>query len=166
LLFYPQVQPLDLIFARGALEVATYGAVFLVIFSADAIARQELPRVDDPLYTLMGLSFSGLLGMGLGLVLCMLSELSNVVDRLRGPLMRPLFWASGLFFTADQIPEEARHYLLLNPVLHVVEMVRDGWSPAYRSEYAEPLYVVAWILALMFFGLLLERVVRRRIALS
>lgn len=166
LLFYPQVQPLDLIFARGALEIATYSAVFFTIFAADSVARQQLPRIDDPLYALFGLGLAGLLGVGLGLVLCMLSELSNVVDRLRGPLMRPLFWASGLFFTADQIPPEGRRYLLYNPVLHAVEMVRDGWFPSYRSEYAEPFYVVAWILGLLFFGLLLERVVRRRITLS
>ncbi len=166
LLFYPQVQPLDLILARGALECATFGAVFLVIMGGDAMFRQELPEVDDLLNVIFGLSLAGLLGTSLGLVLCMLGELSGAVQRLRGPVMRPLFWMSGLFFTLEDAPQEARAYLLYNPVLHVVEFVRDGWFTSYRSEAVDPSYVIAWILGLLFLGLLLERVVRRKIALS
>jgi capsular polysaccharide transport system permease protein len=166
LLFYPQVQPLDLIFARGALEIATYCAVFLLIMGGNAMGEQELPRVDDILYVMLGLGLAALLGAGLGLVLCMLGEISNMVQRLRGPLMRPLFWMPGLFFTLEDAPEGARKYLLFNPVLHVVEIVRDGWFPSYDSPSADPGYVAYWILGLVLAGLLLERVVRRRIELS
>lgn len=166
LLFYPQVHPLDLILARGALELVTFSTVFLVIIGGEAMFQQELPQVDNLLAVLFGLGLAALLGTSLGLVLCMLGELSGAVQRLRGPVMRPLFWISGLFFTLDDTPEEARRYLLYNPVLHVIEFVRDGWFVSYRSEAVDPTYVLAWIIGLLFLGLVLERVVRRKIELS
>jgi capsular polysaccharide transport system permease protein len=166
LLFYPQVQPIDLVIARFCLEGATWFTVFVILMFGDACLRQEMPQIDDALYTMLGLLLSALLGAGLGLVLCMLGELYSLVERLRGPLMRPLFWASGLFFTANDAPQAAREYLQYNPVLHAVEMVRDGWFASYQSEIADPLYIVQWVLGLGFLGLMLERVVRRRIQLS
>lgn len=166
LLFYPQVHPLDLIYARGVLEAATFGAVFLVIMGGEALYLQQLPAVDDLFVVIMGLLLAALLGTSLGLVLCMLGELSGAVQRLRTPLMRPLFWASGLFFTLADTPVEAQGYLLANPVLHLVEAVRDGWFTTYRSEAASLGYVGAWILGLASLGLALERVVRRRLELS
>jgi capsular polysaccharide transport system permease protein len=166
LLFYPQVHALDLVYARAVLEVATLAAVFAALMAIEAVVLDRLPEVDDLLYTLGGLVLAGLLGAAFGLILCMASELYPVVNRLRSPLMRPLFWASGLFFTANDAPQEVRGYLEYNPVLHAIEMVRDGWFVSYQSELAEPLYVVWWIIGFASVGLLLERVVRRKLELS
>ncbi|HJK93214.1 MAG TPA: ABC transporter permease [Polyangiaceae bacterium LLY-WYZ-15_(1-7)] len=165
LLFYPQVQTLDLIFARGALELATYGVVFALITGGWALTVERV-RIDDLLTLVGGLGLSGLLGMSLGLVLCSLGVLSSTVDRVRGPLFRPLFWISGLFFTADSMPQRVRDILLWNPILHCIELVRDGWFPSFDSPHANPGYVGLWIVALLFFGLTLERVVRRKVQLT
>lgn len=165
LLFYPQVQTLDLILARGALELATYGVVFVLILGTWALGAERV-RVDDLLTLVGGLGLSGLLGMSLGLVLCALGVLSNTVDRIKGPLFRPLFWISGLFFTAEAMPQQIRDILLWNPILHCVEIVRDGWFPSFESPHASPGYVGLWIVGLLFFGLTLERVVRRKVQLT
>lgn len=162
LLFYPQVHTLDLALARGGLEVATCVAVFAAIVGAHGLYVRDL-HVDDVLQVLVGMGLAGLLGLSLGLVLCGASVLSKAVDRIKGPLFRPLFWVSGLFFTADSIPLQIRHVLMWNPILHCVEIVRDGWFNAYRSSGASPAYVLVWIILLGFVGLTLERAVRRRI---
>jgi capsular polysaccharide transport system permease protein len=166
LLFYPQVQPIDLVWARAALESATIGAVFVLIVGTTAFWRGELPVIDSVLSVLEGLFLATFLGTSLGLLLCMLGELLPVVDRLRGPLMRPIFWISGLFFTLDEVPPEVHDLLLLNPVLHALELVRDGWFPEYSSPRASPFYVLCFGLAFMVVGLLLERIVRRRLELA
>lgn len=165
LLFYPQVHTLDLILARGALELATYGVVFMLIIGGWALTIPHL-RIDDLLTLIGGLLLAGLLGMGLGLVLCGLNVLSPTVERIRGPLFRPLFWVSGLFFTAESLPKQVRDMLLYNPILHCIELVRTGFFPGYDSRYAEPGYVGVWILALFFFGLTLERQVRHKVQLT
>lgn len=166
LLFYPQVQPIDLVWARAALESATIGAVFVLLMGGAAFWRGEWPSIDSVLLVLDGMFLATLLGTSLGLFLCMLSELLPVVDRLRGPVMRPLFWVSGLFFTLDEVPPEVHDLLLLNPVLHTLELVRDGWFPEYTSPRASSFYALSFGLAFMVVGLLLERIVRRRLELS
>ncbi len=162
LLFYPQVRPLDLVLARAQLEVATLAVVFLVIMGGNALWRGEL-QVDNVLLVLLGLFTAALLGVSLGLTLCALSVFSEAVPRLASPLMRPLFWASGIFFTADELPPAVRDVFLYNPVLHCTELVRAGWFTTYSGDHASLAYPLSWIIGLAFVGLTLERVARRHV---
>ena len=162
LLFYPQVQPIDLVFARTALEAVTYVVVFALIVGSHALAVQAF-EIDNVLRVLEGMTLAALLGMTLGLVFCALNVVSATADRIRGPLMRPLFWISGLFFTANSLPTQARELLLYNPVFHCVEMVREGWFPQYHAHHLSGGYVLWWIVGFAFTGLTLERAVRRRV---
>jgi len=165
LLYYPQVRPLDLVMARSALEAATFAAVFLVILGGRALYVQDL-TVDSPLLVIGGMAMASLLGTGFGMIFCALGQIAPSVERARGPLMRPLFWISGIFFTAEMAPEAARGVLMLNPVLHATELVRDGWFPSYTARHADPAYGVAWVLGLVLAGLVLERAVRRKIEMT
>ena len=105
-------------------------------------------------------------GLALGTVLCALSIINNATQRIKGPVMRPLFWISGLFFTANALPSHIREYFLWNPIFHCVEIVRDGWFTQYHAAYASPGYVLAWTIVLLFIGLTLERRVRARVQLT
>lgn len=165
LLYYPHVQPIDLILARTALEAATYSIVFVLILGAHALVAQQLV-IDDALTVVWGMSLASMLGMSMGLVMCALNVVSNTVERVRGPLMRPLFWISGLFFTANSLPTQIREIMMWNPVLHCSEIVRQGWFPQYHAHHAHSTYVLSWILGLTFAGLLVERAVRHRVQLT
>jgi capsular polysaccharide transport system permease protein len=165
LLFYPQVRPLDLVVARALLEGATHLVVFALLMSGAALFEGKL-RIAGALTTLMGLGLALGLGVGFGLVLCGLSTFSSTVERLHGPLMRPLFWLSAVFYPVEFVPTTFQNLLLWNPVVHAIELVRTGWFPGYHSRHINPWYPAAWILVLLFFGLSLERVARRRLQLS
>lgn len=165
LLFYPQVQTLDLVFARIALELATYVVVMTAILGANAMWRGEL-AIASLLQVMIGLSLSALLGGALGLVLCCLQLVFPTVERMKGPLMKPLFWTSGLFFTAHMLPYRVREILMWNPIFHCIELVRGGWFSGYRDEHASVVYVVAWVVGLWFAGLTMERAVRHRIEVT
>ena len=80
--------------------------------------------------------------------------------------MRPFFWVSGIFFTASTLPLEARDLLLYNPVLHATELTRAGWFTRYEANFTNFSYAASWALALVLAGLVLERVVRRRIQVT
>lgn len=162
LLYYAPVQPIDLAIARTVLEAATYLCVFAVLLGGHALVVAKL-EVDDLLTVLSGFALASLLGASLGLVFCGLGQISNAIDRARGPLLRPLFWISGIFFTAESLSGSLRGLALKNPVFHAVELVRAGWFRTYGDEHADPWYVLAWIGALAAGGLLLERTVRQRI---
>lgn len=166
LLFYPQVRTLDIVAARTILECVTYASVFLIFIIGHALFVQQWPTIDDALVTIFGFALAAGLGAALGLVFCSLEVLTSAVGRVRGPLLRPLFWCSGLFYTANGLPTNVRDILLYNPMLHVNEIVRDGWFPSYQSRHADAGYAIAWMLCLLVLGLLLERAVRRKIEVT
>ena len=165
LLFYPQVHPLDIVFARAGLEFATYVVVFAIIIGAHALLIGGFV-VANPLMLLQGLVLASLLGTSLGLVFAALSVENNLVDRVRGPLMRPLFWTSGIFFTLNSLPLVAREVMLWNPVIHCVEFVRSGFFESYEGEHMSASYVLLWILGLGFVGLTVERAVRHKVEVT
>ena len=165
LLFYPMVRPLDLALARIFLEFVTQVVVFAILMGADAFYRNRF-EINNPLDLLTGMCLASGLGGSFGLLFCSLSTFSPTVDRLIAPLLRPMFWISALFYPATSVPSHLQGLLLLNPLVHSIELVRRGWFHDYpvadvNVEY--PLYV---ILTVLFAGLLVERAARRRIQLS
>lgn len=165
LLFYPQVRPLDLVIARGALEAVTQLVVFALLMIGVAIHEGQL-RIDNPLETLSGLALAWALGLSFGLLSCSVGVFSPTVDRLFPAIVRPIFWLSALFHPVESVPVPLRDILLLNPVTHTIELVRDGWFPGYHSRHIDPTYPGAWIVVMLFLGLSIERVARRRLELT
>ena len=163
LLFYPQIQPLDLVLARTVLECFTLVFVFAVIICGASIWSDRWPHVADWLRFTLGFVAAGALGSSLGLLLLGLSVFTPAIERLYGPVLRPLFWFSGIFYTANGLPAPIRDVMLYNPLLHIVEFVRSGWFLQYRSLHADAGYVSAWVIVLAFAGLVVERVARRRL---
>jgi capsular polysaccharide transport system permease protein len=165
LLFYPQVRPLDLVFARSLLETGTYIGVFVVLMGSVAVFRGHF-GIDNLLLMFLGLVLAGTLGATSGLVLCTLSVYAPAVERLTGPLLRPFLWISGVFFTANDLPSHIRSLLLWNPVLHIVEIVRDGAFVGYTARHASLSFPLFVILCLGFAGLTLERIVRAKLEVT
>ncbi len=165
LLFYPQVRPLDIALGRSLLEAVTLLVVFVAVLSANGLVQGEL-QIDNVLRVLSGLLLAWLLGLGLGLCFMGLGTFFPVVDQIVPILLRPLFFLSGLFFTANDLPAGLREALLYNPMMHVIELVRDGWFLEYEAHYLDLAYVAAWVVSLLYLGLLLERFARRRLELT
>lgn len=165
LLFYPQVRPLDLVLARSVLEGLTLTTVLVALLCINGLLTGHW-GVQDPLAVLAALCLATMLGCAFGLVIGALSIYSPTVPKLVGPVLRPLFWISGIFFNANALPSQARDVLLWNPVLHAVEMVRDGYFHSYQAHYVSPGYLGIWIIVLLAMGLLLERAARRRLEVT
>ncbi|HEB97405.1 MAG TPA: hypothetical protein ENI96_13365 [Sedimenticola thiotaurini] len=165
LLFYPMIRPLDLVLARMGLEVATLLAVFIIILGFNALYVGEL-SVQKPLQVLGGLFLAGLLGTGLGLLSTSLSTFIPAVLRVVPLVLRPMIWISGVWFTANELPTGVRDIMMWNPLLQITELLRDGWYSQYTAHDLDLAYVAAWILIPTYFGLVLERLARRRLELG
>jgi len=161
LLFYPQVRPLDLVLARAILEFVT-NLVVCALFLGGVALYEGVFNIESWLETLAGLSLAGGLGATFGLICCGLSVYSTNVDLLLPPLLRPLIWFSAVFHPVESVPNGLRDLLLLNPIVHTIEMVRNGWFPGYHARYVDPWYPITWIVVMLFLGLNLERMARRR----
>ena len=165
LLYYPHVTTVDVIISRYLLELATYLVIFAAFLGGYGLATDEL-TMDSMLATLSGIVLAGVLGMGWGTLECAARTISDSAEMFFGFLGRPLFWVSGLFFTANDLTSDIRDVLLYNPLLHVTEIVRDGWFNQYTAFYVDLSYVLKWCLGMLVVGFSLERLTRRRIQVT
>lgn len=163
LLTFPQVTPTDLVLARALLEIATMIVVlFLLLAVAHAIGFDI--AIENPLSMLAALGCLAATGLGLGAFFAALApfirSMPQIVSIAAG---RPLFFMSGLFFTAEMLPRQIREILLLNPLLHMIEWLRSAVFVEFESQFVSTGYAVGTALVSLCLGLLMLRGLNRRI---
>ena len=163
LLAFPQVTLFDLTTARGLLEMAThFTAALLLILSVACF--DEPVEVENMLSATFWFFSAGVLGlgggMGFGALVTLFPSVQPLVQAILG---RPMFFISGLFFTTDMVPENVLDFALLNPLLHITELIRSAFFREFESQHASPEFVILFILAVLFLGMLIQRALRRRI---
>lgn len=163
LLTFPQVTPTDLVFARAFLEIVTLTVVFFFILAAAYALGFEF-KIERPLEMLAALACLAITGLGLGAVFAAIAPFVRSMPMVVGMVAgRPLFFLSGLFFTAEMMPGDVRELLLLNPILHMIEWLRSAFFIEFESQYASVDYATGTALVTLFLGLLMLRGLRKRI---
>lgn len=163
LLTFPQVKIFDLLLARALLEMATHFFVFVLLVIVIINLIDPL-RIEEPLLVLAWLILVALFGFGLGLGLGTLAALFPVIEQLAPTLIsRPMFFISGVFFTVELMPDNVRDIALLNPLLHMIELLRSAFFVEYNSIYASPMYTVFSVMTVLSFGLLTLSALRKQI---
>lgn len=162
LMAFPQVTTFDVILARGLLEFAVLMSVFVILLLG-ATALGVDTQIDKPLGVLAACLTLSVFGIGLGFALATISPLiPSTRQFVTAILGRPLFLASGLFYTAESLPPAVRDVLLWNPVLHMIELGRSAYFVQFDSQHASWAYALSWSFGSLAFGLLVHQAVRRR----
>ena len=162
LLFHRNVRVIDVLAARIVLECAGASASFLLL-SLLFIATESMSPPADLLKVLAGWLLLGWFGASLGLLLGAASAYSELVVRLWQPLAYILFPLSGAAFMVTALPPAAQEFVLLLPMVHGVEMVRDGFfGEVVRTRY-DVSYLAGVSLVFTLLGLLMVRDVARRV---
>jgi ABC-type polysaccharide/polyol phosphate export permease len=102
-------------------------------------------------------------GFSLALFLGATSEQSEFVEKLWHPASYLLFPLSGAAFLVSALPPEAREVLLLLPMVHGVEFVREGYFGSAIQAHYDMSYMAICNAVLTLFGLVQERKVARRL---
>lgn len=159
---FPQVTTFDVIFARGLLEVLLLSGVFVLLLFGMHLAGFDI-RIERPLGVLAACGLLSLMGMGLGFIFASLSPFIPSMKQISGALMgRPLFLSSGVFFIAEDIPASIRDYLLYNPLMHMLELLRSAFFHEFESAYGNWSYATTWALCTFGLGLLVHQAMRRK----
>ena len=159
---FPQVTTFDVIIARGILEIAILASVFTFLLILVDLGGWSI-HVERPLDVLAACVLLSMMGLGLGFVFASLSPVIPSTKQISSAFLgRPLFFGSGLFFTAESIPPIVRDYLLYNPILHAIELLRSGFFYEFESPYGQWDYAVSWAVGMFAFGLLIHQAMRRR----
>lgn len=156
LLAYPSVTWVDAVLARFILTVLTGAAVFCVLITGIlSIVSSRVILDFVPIITAFALA--GLLGLGVGLVNCLLNGFFPVWKSIWGIVTRPLFIASGVLFILEDLPSSVQNILWWNPLIHVTGLMRTGFYSTYHANYISMPYMLGCALILIATGLLFLR---------
>lgn len=165
LLAYRHVQPIDDIWARVLLETVIFIAVFLtLLFIAALLGHDVLPA--RPLEVCLAYFFLMVFAVGIGISFGVAYTLFPDSKKILSVINRPLYFISGIFFPIAAIPSPHRDWLLWNPILHAVELGREGYFPAYPHGGASWTFLASSASLSLLLGLALYRVKRFQLLAS
>jgi ABC-type polysaccharide/polyol phosphate export permease len=163
LMYHRNVKVLDIFLARLLLEAAGATMSFAVLSLLFwFVGWMELP--EDPLTVLGAWFLLAWFGAALALLLGALAERSDLLEKFWHPAAYLLFPLSGAAFLVDAFAPAVQEFLLWLPMVHGVELLREGWfGSAIRAHY-DVGYLAGWCAGLTLLGLAQVRDISRRIS--
>lgn len=162
LLTFPQVTPLDIMLARALVLSATQ-IVSMSVLLLCGIPFGYPVTISNLGLLIIVIFLATFLGLGLGIILGSLAIYIPVLHQLVSVIVRILFFTSGVFFSVSMLSHRVGDFLMLNPIMQLIELSRMALSNGYVSMYADFWYVVQITIVVLCLGLLLERYARRRV---
>lgn len=162
LLYHRNVRVLDLLWTRILLEVSGATVSFLVL-SLFFISVGWMPVPVDMLGVLHGWVLLIWFGAALALTIGAGAVYSETVERLWGPASYILFPLAGAGFMVDWLPTNFREVVLLLPMVHALELLREGYFGTTVRTHYDVGYVSTCCLVLSLIGLFLVRGASRRV---
>ena len=154
LLMYPRVTWMDAVFARFFLNSLTDILVGLILISSILMVSDTRTVLQvAPILTGVGMALA--LGFSVGLLNLALFGLAPLWTTVWSIATRPLFLASGIFFTYESMPQSVQAILWYNPLIHIVALVRSGFYPSYHPDYVSMIYLGFWAVVPATMGLIL-----------
>ena len=165
LLYYPQVKIIDLISARAYLELSIFIFVFCLLVTINSFFLPDF-IIDNILGVIEGFVLLWLFSVGIGLLFLNAIAFIQSTDKLISVIQRPLFWSSGLFFTANELNPQLRELFLYNPVLHFIELIRFHFFIEYEVIFFDHSYMFKWIIITHILSFSLLKFTRGRLQFS
>jgi ABC-type polysaccharide/polyol phosphate export permease len=162
LLFHRNVQVMDVLLTRITLEVGGATTSFIVL-SLLFIFVGWMPPPADLLQVLSGWVMLAWFGASVAILIGAGTAFSELVERLWHPAAYLLFPLSGAAFMVDWLPVGMQKFVLLLPMVHGTEMIRDGYFGSVVPTHYDVAYMASCCLVLSLAGLYLVRQASRRL---
>lgn len=162
LMYHRHVKVIDIFAARLLLEGggATISFVVLGMFFTGIGWIKPPEDVGKVLFAWLMLAW---FGCSLALLMGALSEQSEIVEKLWGPCSYLLFPLSGAAFMVDALPKAAQDFVLMLPMVHGVELLREGYFGSIFNAHYDLSYMVVVCTGLTLFGLVKTRKISRTV---
>jgi capsular polysaccharide transport system permease protein len=162
LLFHRNVQVLDVLLTRTVLEVGGATGSFIVLALLFTFIGW-MPAPVDLLQVVFGWLLLAWFGASLALLIGAGSAFSEVVERLWHPAAYLLFPISGAGFMVEWLPSSMQKFVLLLPMVHGTEMLREGYFGNVVPTHYDVGYLASCCLVLSLAGLYVARQASRRV---
>lgn len=162
LLYHRNVKIFDFFLSRIVLEFfgATLSFVLLTLFF---IAMETMNAPEDMGKVVFAWMMLSWFGLGLAMMIGALVEMYSVVEKLWHPLTYLFFPLSGAMFMVDWLPGYMQSFMLYIPMIHGVELLREGYFGEGIHAHYDIGYMASWCLGLSLFGFTLTREISRKV---
>src|ERR1700730_2898389 len=156
LLYHRNVQIIDVLLTRTVLEIGGATASFIVL-TLFFVYIGWMPMPVDLLKVLLGWFMLAWFGSSLALLIGAGTAFSEIVERLWHPAAYLLFPLSGAAFMVEWMPINLQKYVLLLPMVHGTEILREGFFGNVVKTHYDVGYMAACCLVMTLGGLYLVR---------
>jgi capsular polysaccharide transport system permease protein len=154
---YRQIKPADTFIARILVEISLYSVVYALTLAGMAWYGFDV-SIHSPLEWFVVLAVMIASAFGLGNILCVVGHYLPEAKIIIRILFFPLYLLSGVIFSVRGLPDNILQWLLWNPMLHVMELIRWAIFEHYPIiDGISPQYVGGVTLVTLFVGLWLYR---------
>jgi capsular polysaccharide transport system permease protein len=164
-LYHRQIKLLDILLVRFIIELIGHMMAYLMIGLVLGTFGM-FPQPYDVGFILLGAAYYAFFTFAVALVVAPLSEMSDVLEKITPVSLYIMIPFSGAFSFVSVLSPTAANIALYSPPVHGMEMMRYGlFGPSIdpQFDYIYPLYVC---LPLAVVGLLLCRIVRRKMVVE
>lgn len=162
ILYHRSIRVLDIYMSRILVEAigASMSFVFLsLLFSS--VGWMELP--EDLLKVIGAWFLIACFGASLAIALASLSERIDVIEKLWHPASYLIFPLSGAAFLVSTLPTAAQNFVLWFPMVHGVELLREGYFGSEIHAVYDLSYLIVTTLVMLAVGLALSRQVAKNV---
>lgn len=162
LMYHRNVKVIDIFTARLLLEGAGATISFIVLaFIFTSIGWIDPP--EDMLKIAHAWFMLAWFGVSLALLMGSLSEEYETIEKLWHPMSYILFPLSGAAFLVDVLPKQAQEFVLLLPMVHGVEYLREGYFGSRIHAHYDLVYMGLVNVALMLMAMAQTRKISRTV---
>lgn len=163
---YKQIKPLDTFFARIIVESCLSSTVYSILVAAFAWYGFDM-SIAHPIEWIATIFLGLMLAFGLGMSLALVAHTIPGSKTIIRMMFFPLYFMSGVFIPAAYLPQALLPYLLLNPFLHLFELIRGEVFFYYAPvDGVSAKYVLTITIILLFASLGTYRVRRLHLVSS
>ncbi|MBC2689513.1 ABC transporter permease [Pseudomonas sp. MBT-1] len=150
---YKQIKPLDTYVARALVEACISATVYAILLFGFAWFGFDM-TVSDPIQWAATLGLGLCFAFGLGMLLALITHAMPSLKLVVRMAFFPLYFISGVLMPAAYLPQAMMPLLLLNPFLHLVELIRAEVLPHYTPvDGVSEAYVITFTVVLLFIAL-------------
>lgn len=162
LLYHRNVQIVDVLLTRTILEIAGASGSFMCL-SLLFMYLGWMPPPVNLLEVVLGWVLLAWLGASIALLIGAGTAFSGIVEILWQPAAYLLFPLSGAAFMVDWIPGSFQKWILLVPMVHGTEILREGWFGNVVRTHYDVGYMAGCCLVLSLAALYLQDQAQRRV---
>lgn len=160
---YKQIQPADAFIARAVVEFCISALVFVLLYGSLTWYGYDT-KINEPIKWLAVLSLGILLSFSIGILFAVIVNAVPESAFLLRLLFFPMYLLSGVIFSIHRIPHQYMTYVLWNPYLHIIDLLRESTFRYYTAyDGVSMRYAVECTIISLFLGCAIYRLRRFRL---